>query len=149
MEARITGLNPTGSIGSGKPGHLYGLPPVFLQTTQVTAGLKAHVPERYGRPGGKIRRRNAVYQIQHRNPLIRGLFYKVVEAVQRNGTDDQAVRFFFEVFLDLTALNRKLVVTAGLVNRKADTQTAGLIDQPEVDPQPVGIFEVGDSFCSR
>ena len=63
-----------------------------------------------------MRRGHAVDQIQHRNPLVGGFLNKVVEAVQRDGTDDQAVRFIFEGFLDLTALKLELVVTAGLVD---------------------------------
>ena len=133
-ETCITGHDPTGTCGTREPGHLYGRSLVFLQTVQVTAGLVTHVPERYGRPGGNMRRRYAVYQIQHGNPFIGGLFDEVVEAIQRNGTDDQTVRFLFETILDLTALNPELVVTAGLVNRKADPETAGLVDKPVVDP---------------
>jgi hypothetical protein len=28
--------------------------------------------------------------------------------------------------------------------RKADTLTAGFVDQPKINPQPAGIFEMGD-----
>ncbi len=75
-----------------------------------------------------------------------GLFYDIVESVLGNGSDDQAVRFVFETSLDLTALNLEPIVTAGLVNRKADTEPAGLVDEPVIDPKPIGIFEMGDKY---
>ncbi len=103
-----------------------------------------HIPEGNRRPCGNIRRRQTVDQIQHRNPHISGLFDKVVEAIQGYGADDYSVRFLFETVFDLLSLYRKLVVAAGFVYCQTDTQTARLVDQSEVDPQPVCIFEMRD-----
>ena len=51
LEARITGGNPTGTLGPWKPGKFHRVAVLTLQSLQIIAGLVSHVPKGYGRPG--------------------------------------------------------------------------------------------------
>ena len=141
-EAFVGGLDPSGAGRTGEPPDLDRRRAGRMLGGEIFAGGVAHRVEGNQRFRRDVRRIDPVDHVDDGNVLRVQFLDQIVEAVGRNGADDDRLRAVGDAVFDLRDLFVELRVAARLDEIHGDAETLRFVDHAVIDAEPVSVLHM-------